>query len=254
MKKTIGLVAAMLLLATGLVEAQQAQPPGVVQLFMCQFNEGKTADDAFALMEELGARVTERLPGFSLFLWLPMRGNYEADYVWGVTSTDLDEMATGLDSYYADSAAFMNPRFAAVNERCSSVVTLAKRVKDGAIGNTGDRTPDAVVETFACSVNAGSTMADVNSAVDFWKTQVASLGSDALGKYEATLLTPFRGGDSQVDFAWVGASPNLATWARGASEYYESKAGQAADARFNKVSRCRNALWSGFWIVPPAAQ
>ena len=256
MMKMISIVAGVLLFAAATAQAQQAaQAPGVVQLFLCKLNDGKSAANVWDLLETLASQITDRQPGFALFLWTPMRGYTEYDYVWGATATDLAEMATGLQGYMdSGSAAVMGPRFQDVNERCDSTVAMAEEVKAGSIGNTGDRVPDAVVETFACSINQGSSMADVDAAVDFWKAQIPGIGSDALAKYEATLLTPFRGSNGMVDFAWIGASPDLATWAKGSMDYYGSKGGQAADARFEKVSSCRNSLWTGYWIVPPMAQ
>jgi len=255
MKTLVSLLAAVALLSSGTSLAAEPPPPaGIVQLFMCKLNPGKSAANVWELMETLAARNTERAPGFSVFLWTPLRGYFNYDYVWGVTSTDLNEMAEGLTNYMSSNAEFMGPRFAALNERCDSTIASMERVKDGALGTTGDRKPDAIVETFACRINDGSTMADVDATVDMWKTEVAKLGSQALGSYEATVLKPFRGSDGNVDFGWIGASPDLATWARGGMDYYNSKGGQAVDARFQKVSRCRNAVWTGYWIVPPTAQ
>jgi hypothetical protein len=255
MNKLIILLATTLFFVSGNALAQEAQAPGIVQLFLCKLKPGNGAANVWDLMETLAARSGDRPPGFSLFLWTPLRGYSPYDYVFGVTSTDLTEMVQGLEGYLSSgNAEFMDPRFAAVNERCDSTITTAERVKAGALGNTGDRKPDAVVETFVCRINAGSTMADVDATVDMWKTEVAKLGSQALGSYEATVLKPFRGSNGEVDFAWVGASPDLATWARGGMDYYNSKGGQAVDARFQKVSRCRNSVWTGYWIVPPVAQ
>ncbi len=256
MKKAILLIAGLFLLATGTAQAQQAaQAPGVVQLFLCNLNEGKSAANVWELLETLASRITDRQPGFNMFVWTPMRGYTQYDYIWGATATDLAEMASGLQGYIdSGSAAFMGPRFQEVNKHCDSTITMAEEIKAGSIGNTGDRMPDAIVETFACTINPGSSMADVDAAVEFWKAQIPGIGSDALAKYEATLLTPFRGSNGMSDFAWIGASPDLATWAQGSMDYYGSKGGQAADARFNKVSSCRNALWTGYWILPPAAE
>jgi len=247
------LIGSLFWVVAGAAQAQESS--GVLQLFACKLNEGKTAANVWDLLETLSARVTAPPAGYSLFLWTPFRGTFEYDYVWGITSSDLVSMAEGYNGFVSSgSAELMGPRFAEVNERCDSSISLMEDIQPGAIGNTGDRMPDAVVETFVCTVNAGSTMADVDAAVAFWKAQIPKTGSEALGKYQATLLRPFRGNSGQADFAWIGASPDLTTWARGGMDYLASKDGQAADARFQKVSSCRNAVWNGYWIVPPTEE
>jgi hypothetical protein len=206
-------------------------------------------------MEMLRERVAQqqRQAGFSLFIWTPYTGTFEHNYIMGITSNDLIAMADGTTNYISSgNATLMGPCFQALNESCDTSIVMAERIKTGAIGNTGDRMPDAVVETFACKVNPGSTMADVTAAVDFWKTAVAKMPSP--NSYEATMLRPYRGTNGDVDFGWVGASPDLKSWARGDTDYLASKDGQAGKACFAKVSTCRISLWTGYWIVPPAAQ
>jgi len=108
---------------------------------------------------------------------------------------------------------------------------------------------DAVVEAFSCKYRDGKGTKDLNQAVDFWKQQVAKLGSKALSEgYGAYLWTPFRG-TNNADFYWVGTSTDIVTWSASSTDYVTSAGGQAADERFDDVADCSSGLWRGYWVV-----
>jgi hypothetical protein len=56
-----------------------------------------------------------------------------------------------------------------------------------------------------------------------------------------------------TDFGWIGAYPDMQSYGRGETAYMNSKEGQAAEARFGKVSSCRSALWTGYWVLAPGS-
>ncbi len=99
-----------------------------------------------------------------------------------------------------------------------------------------------VVETFSCKYIDGKGAKDLDGAIKFWQAQVAKLNSADLNKYFGAVLTPIKGG-SDADFFWLGGSPDLNTFARGQSDYASSEQGQAADARFAKMSRCTSNMY-----------
>ncbi|MDH3641236.1 MAG: hypothetical protein OES38_04025, partial [Gammaproteobacteria bacterium] len=103
------------------------------------------------------------------------------------------------------------------------------------------------------TINKGSDMDDIDDAVDYWRGQVEKLNSPAANQFEGYQWTPYRGGTGDIDFMFVGNYPDAATWAQGETDYMGSKEGQAADERLQKVSTCNSSMWTGYWIVPPAA-
>ena len=85
--------------------------------------------------------------------------------------------------------------------------------------------------------------------MDFWKQQIAKLGSKPLtDSYGAYLWTPYRA-SNVADFYWVGASPDLLTLTAGGKDYVTSAGGTAADAQFDEVASCSSGLWMEYWIV-----
>ncbi|MCZ6460402.1 MAG: hypothetical protein O6766_13700 [Gammaproteobacteria bacterium] len=237
-----------------LVCTVQAQETDVLQLFACNFAEGKNVENLWETIDTLksldsGAASDEAAGSF---IWLPFRSGMGYDYIWGILNSDLKSMARGEEAFVSSgNARIMGPRFAALGD-CISSINLTEPIKTGVIGTGEDRNSDAVVETFTCNHINGADMDDVRKATDFWKTQIDKMGSAAFESYDAVLMLPFRGGSGDWDWAWIGASPNLMNFAETSEDYLASAGGAAADARFAAISRCKSALWQGYWINTPA--
>jgi len=99
-----------------------------------------------------------------------------------------------------------------------------------------------IVESFSCNYLAGKDQRDLDKAVKFWQQSVDKINSPTLNSYFATVLQPIRS-TTDFDFFWLGANPNLNSWAKSSSDYVNSKEGQAADARFAKMSKCTSNMY-----------
>jgi hypothetical protein len=95
-----------------------------------------------------------------------------------------------------------------------------------------------IVESFACTLNAGKDMDDLWSAVDFWNKQMDKIDEDVLDGYFAAIVWPLRA-NIPADFYWIGSTPTLTAMGQGLSAYLNSPAGQAGDARINEVASCK---------------
>ncbi len=100
----------------------------------------------------------------------------------------------------------------------------------------------SVVETYSCHYIDGKGAKDLDSAVEFWQSQLKKIDSADLNKYFGAVLMPIKGG-TDADFFWLGGSPNLNVYARGQNDYNRSSEGQAADARFAKMSKCTSNMY-----------
>ena len=254
MRKLFALTILSLAFVTGNALAEDATSGGIVQVFGCTLQDGQTTDNVWALMDALGTpegAAAPPDPAFGVFFWAPFRGATDYDFAFGVLNSDLVSMADAGSAYAASARGQANDlRFENTVSDCDSAIMSVEELKEASIGMTADRTVDAVVETFSCTINEGSDMDDVNGALDYWKGQIPKIGSPALDKYGAHLWTAYRGGTGS-DFVFVGNSPDLKTWAEGSVAYDSSAGGQAADERFFKHSTCTNQMWNGYWIVVP---
>jgi hypothetical protein len=252
LRKLLSITVLALYAATG----AYAQDSQATQVFACKLKEGQTVENVMSLAEAYRAAwpsMNQEDQGAGAFVWTAFREGTPYDYILGFLNSSLPDMAAGLASYYDSGVgAGLDAQFGETGD-CDSAIVLSEQVRNGVIGNTGDAEADALVEAFSCKINPGADMDDVKAATAFWNKQVAALDSKAVNQYEAYLWTVLRGGNGQADFMWVGNYPDFATWAQGSADYVTSKQGQAAQARFDKVTTCVSGLWSGFWIVPPAA-
>ena len=263
MKKLI--FGTLLCALTPFLHAQENNAPvnSVLQLFSCNLNPGQDADDVWSVLRALSEvasaqNAATQSEGIGIFLWTPFRGTFAYDYIWGSTSTDLVSMMDGMTTYMGSEAAQkLAARFQALNERCDSAIAMSEQMKVSSEpfdpANAADRKPDGLVETYSCKIRSGSTMADIRSATAFWQEQVKKVASPNLDKYAGYLVTPFRGGSGEADFGWIGTYPDMMSFGRGESDFINTKEGQAANARFEKASSCRSALWTGYWVMAPSS-
>jgi len=252
MKKLSILVCALLALNSTAALADN-HTSGVAQVFGCSLNDGRTMLDAREILRDLAANAAAAEnpdPRFGIFVWLPIRGASDADFVLGVLNSDLRTMSAGMAAIAgSEFGQDLVERMRATAD-CESGIMASSQVADGAIGMTADLEVDAIVETFRCDIRAGSDADDVNSAVKYWQSQFESIESEALDSYEAYVWWPIRGGPGN-DFYWVGNAPSIESWGNGLQDYMDSDAGKKAQARFDAHSRCESSLWSGYWLNVP---
>ena len=251
MKKLIFSI--IILFSVGTAYAAEAPPTGVVQAFTCSLNHGYSMLDVREALRDLaaGAEASDNPdPRFGLFVWLPLRGNVQSDFLFGVINSDLRSMAAGTSQFVkSPEGQDMTRRLQGIAD-CASGVMLSEQVADGNIGMTADMEPDAIIETFRCDIRNGSDMDDVRSAISYWKTQFEAIESKTLDDYDAYVWYPIRGGLGN-DFYWVGNSPNLEAWGNGLQDYMDSEQGKKAQARIDAHSKCESAIWTGYWMVVP---
>ena len=244
--------------AAGAVAQQSAAPQdqrALVQLFGCSLQEGSSMDDIWNVVESWRGAVEQmelpQDPQFGAFLWTAFRTASPYDLIWGVVSSDLPSLGRAFSVYYGSEAGPNVEQEFLSHVDCESAIVFSEQVSQGRMGTVVDRQPDALVDTFVCRLNDNATQQDLRDAVAFWQQQVSAIGSDALDQYEAFLLTPYRGGSGDWDFAWVGNYPDYPTWGQGESDYYGSEQGQQAEQRFLEISRCESGLWNGYWALVP---
>ena len=229
----------------------------IMQTFGCKLKEGKTIENLWTTLEVVRSEfgklpITDK--SFSLFVWLPMRGSTDLDYVLGQNNATLSDMAkSSADFIDAGLSATLGPRMAALGDCSTSSVSESKTFKPGKYSlKDDDRELDGVIETYACQFKPGKDLQDYDKAITYWNEQAKKLNSDVINNYEANRVTPIIGGSSRFDFGWSGVAPSLMAWAQGKEAYAASREGRAAQARLNSVGRCDSNLWAGYWVMAPS--
>lgn len=255
MKKAALLVCSLLMFVGIRVEAQIALSPDVGQIFGCTLADGKTMENVWSSLEALAKIETPSQappdPEFSIFLWTQLRGSMPYDFVLGVNNGDMNRLAQGLTDIVSTPAWDAWAQRFDDTADCISGIVKSEQIRAGKLGMTAGRSPVAIVETFACNVKEGAKAGALESALEYFKDNYEKIDSAAAKDYSAWLWRPYRGTSGTWDFMFVGANPDLKSWAQSSMDYDASKEGQAADAMFNAMSTCRTTLWTGYWIVAP---
>jgi hypothetical protein len=228
---------------------------GYTDVFACKLREGRSMDGVWAAMDRIAALNVPSTappdPGFGIFLWTPFRTGSSDDYIWGVNSSNLNQMAQGLSDYIATPQSEAIGASLDASSTCTSGIVSFRELKVASIGNKADRVPDALVEIYACDLKPGATMEKFDKVAELWQSEIVKIASPALQAYGARLWKPFRGASGGHALYWVGAYPDLKSWGHGATDYFASKEGQAVDARINELTTCEADLWVGYWVVAP---
>jgi hypothetical protein len=245
-----------LLACAGLGAAEQplVLSPAAGQIFGCTLAEGKTMDNVWSSLEALAKFPRGQDSEFSIFLWTQMRGSLPYDFALGVNNGDMVKMAEGFTQVVAASGWDAWAQRFGDTADCISGIIKSEQIRAGTLGVTAGRTPVAVVETFMCNYREGSKAADLGPVMDYFKANYEKIDSPAAKTYSAWLWRPYRGTSGTWDFMFVGANPDFKTWAQSALDYDATAVGKAIDAKFDAMSTCQTALWSGYWIVPPTQQ
>jgi hypothetical protein len=229
---------------------------GYTEVFACKLREGRSMDSVWAAMDRIAALNVPSTappdPGFGIFLWTPFRTGSSDDYIWGVNSSSINAMTQGLSDYMATPQSAAIGASLDASSTCTSGIVSSRQLKVASIGNKADRTPDAMVEIYACDLKPGATMEKFDKLAELWQGEIAKIASPALQAYGAWLWKPFRGATGGHALYWVGAYPDLKSWGHGATDYFASKEGQAVDARLNELTTCEADLWVGYWVIAPA--
>ena len=226
-------------------DSHEAAPPGVVEAFMCSYNDGKDRGDldqatSFYLKQAEKAGITPP----DGYLWTLNKGVGAADIIWLNVHENL--VAFGA----ADDANAASSDMAAVGERydsvasCQSVLGLATTIYER---ETSDDDGQAAVAAWGCNFRGGagmSAMGDLQAHIAAVNAEMGDAAPNAV--YQIVPLTPGPGAPDVVVFS---VSDDTSAWANGMRSLATTPAGQALGRHFNAVLDCGMSLWRGEQVV-----
>ena len=145
MKKIATLMLAVFALSGTLAHADN-HSTGVVQVFGCSLHDGRTMMDAREILRDMAANaaaVENPDPRWGMFVWLPARGTSEADFILGVSNSDLRTMAAGASAYAQSAAGQALTQRMRSTADCGSAIMSSEQIADGTIGMTADMEMDS---------------------------------------------------------------------------------------------------------------
>jgi len=242
----------VMLLAT-LVACSGTEPPSessaessaatLRELYACNFVAGKGMSDLDDARDFLVAQIaligSADLNNMVSFLWTPYKARTEYDFLWFNQYESIAAFGRA-ETALAARADAVNAKFGAV-VACDSSLSTREQIYDGGGGDfvTGNQ---ALLETYACTLNPGKNMDDVAAAVDHWHGVIS--GINGFENYDAYMATPYIA-NTPVDLFYLGVHNNVTDFAAHTTAYLDSPGAAEADRRLAEVHDCESSLWWG---------
>ena len=234
------------LFATLLLSSFGAQAQGMVrEFYACNFINGADMDD---LMEARDYMLQHLEMGgidpVTTFLWTPLKTNNQLDFLWFNQYDSLDEFGVGHDEFLANSHGQMvQARFDGIVECVTGLVTHQEIYTGGEFAPAGQ---SAIVNSSACQLKEGKSVAEVVEVVGRFTDMIDNLGSH--DKSNGFMQTPVVS-SSGMDIYFFTVFANLADWSAAESEMRRGPQSQAIGEAFNDLVRCNTSLWQARPIV-----
>lgn len=218
-------------------------PPGVLEGFFCNYNEGKDRDDlnevtSFYLKqaEKAGIEVPNG------YLWTHTKGASPSEIAWLNVYDSLTEFAAANDANAASS------EMAAVAVRSDNVVSCRSAL--AFVSPVFQRDPDGdapeqmSLAAYACTMRSGVGFNAVASLANDIARLNEGMGDLALdGVFQIVPMT------QGPDVVFMAVSEDVSGWARHINALTTTPAGQASNAHFNELLDCDLNLWRSEQVV-----
>jgi|APSaa5957512535_1039671.scaffolds.fasta_scaffold28333_2 hypothetical protein len=216
------------------------------EMFSCNFHEGKDMDDLMSVRDfyvKQSKKAGLEIP--FAFVWTPIKGDFDYDFIWFNYHADLTAFAQFTDAFDAVPAlAAVKTRFDSVAD-CSSDIVRRWKFYDG--GEAPVVTPPAFIASSACILNPGVRMQDLG---DLWGHISRTL--EGFGRHKAFhhyVVSPFTSGPGSPDLFIYGVHDSVTAWAERDEALRNSETGQGLERLVNAVMSCRTSLWNAHWVV-----
>jgi hypothetical protein len=244
--KPLAYLFAVLLAFTGIAShAEEAQPPGVLVTFACNFNDGKDMDD---LRSARDYYVSEsKKAGLSTpeaYVWNRFKGGVPFDHIWFDLHTDLADFAAGAEAYRNADMDKVDARFEAI-ETCESNVAAVQPFFQGS--ETAPPSDSVFISSNACSFRDGAgpeSMADLQGHAG-----LVLGGLDEFKSVSVFAATPITQGTNSADIYIFSVNSSPSAWAASVAAVQSSPGGPGLGRHFNGTLDCAQSLWFAEQVV-----
>jgi len=234
------------------VNAEEAQPPGVIETWTCSYNDGKDIDDVMAARDYYVKQAAKA--GVDIgpaFLWTLIKGDLPFDLVWLAPHQNLGAYAASADAQAAaDELSDVTARFYDA-ATCTARLGTVRTVFPSELPDRVDA--PAIVTAFACDLREGASPADIADLEGHIAGVLGAMGDNA--PTATVSITPTTGGDNTSDWVLFNVFDSMTSWASFVGGLFTSDAGQQLVRHFGGVADCEQAIWSSQrTIAPPAGE
>lgn len=226
------------------VTAVAAEGPAVRQAYACNYINGADRDDLMEARDDLVDRMKKLGVEGNSYLWTPLVGTVDLDFLWF-------DVSPSLDAWAADSEKFIGSPEGEANEaqfgeivECSSSMSWSRQIYQGK-GQVGGN-PPVVISSSSCKLKHGQAMADVEDLITHINGVLPQTG--AHDDFVGYMNIPFQS-QADVDLRFMGVYNSLSEWSAGVSALQSTEAGQMLGRHFNRVMDCKSSMWLGERII-----
>jgi hypothetical protein len=246
MKKKTGSAILALIVALGMSFSVQAAETGLVrEYYACNYFEGKDIDDLMSATEYLVEQIDALgINSGNTYLWTPYKTNNDFDFIWFNEYENLNVYGRQADIYdSSDRGAAAQARFDDI-VLCTTGLVSHTQFWDG--GSLQVTNPPALVDSAACNLKPGKTMAEVGQAVDHYVRVLEESGD--FGAYTAFMQTPIISSAGR-DVFFFGVYNDVSDFAAGGTIMQTTEDGNAVGAHFLDLLSCDTSLWNAQIII-----
>jgi len=236
----------------GVNAAEAPPPPGVVEVFGCNYNDGKDNDDLMAARDNF-VKQSEKagVPTRPSYVWNLYKGGIPLDFVWFTAHESLAAFAENAD------AGFGKEELASAVERFNTVAScqpgmMAIRpifTREGEEADGGGN--PTLISSSACSFQPGadqSNLADLGAHI---AGVLKGMGDEApISVYG---MTPITGGPNLAEVYLFNLNESATSWSNFITQFVTTDAGQRLSRHFNSVLDCSVSLWGAQRVIDPPA-
>ena len=225
-----------------------ASPPQtfVLESFGCSFNDGKDADDLYAVRDAyVKAADKAGIKKPRSIVWNRFKGGPNVDFLWMNVHPNLAAFAAHTEDMAKSEMSGVVDKFNAMAS-CGSAFSGARVIFAG--GQPPVTEPPGVVESYGCFFTHGrgqSDLADLGAHIADYNRNAPN--TESLVIIGTNPMTP---GPNTPDRFIFGVHEDMSTWAARTAEVRSSPAGQRMLRHFGTVfGKCYSALWSSQMMV-----
>ena len=230
------------------VNAEEAQPPGVIETWTCSYNDGKDVEDVLAARDYYVKQAAKA--GVDIgpaFLWSLIKGDLPFELIWLAPHQNLSAYAASADAQAAaDELSDVTARFYDA-ATCTPRLATTRSVFQREVPDRGDA--PAIVTAFACSERQGGDAVDIADLEGHIAGVLGGMGDTAPSAVFS--LTPTTGGPNTPDWVLFSVFDSMTSWANFVGGLFGSDAGQQLVRHFGGVADCEQAIWSSQRMIAP---
>jgi len=178
-------------------------------------------------------------------VWTPYRGNSRFDLIWGNAGLTLEEQGKANLAYDSSKQGqAIEARFNEVLDCPTSGFLVEEILFDDRENLNSIEGSEFLLESYACTLNPGKSLADVDAALAAWRvpfSRAATQGAIVIKRTPVMM--------SDYDVFYVGVWDNIADFAAAASAMTQDAEAAMSMSLLSAAHRCESGLWKWRGVV-----